>query len=90
MPRRIAVITSRDGAALRDIFAVTQRRCPSVEIVLVAAAVQGDSAPESLCDAIDRVSRWGDADVVIIGRGGGGREDLWAFNDEHVDLRPRG
>lgn len=83
-PRRIAVITSRDGAALRDIFAVAQRRCPSVEIVLVAAAVQGDSAPESLCDAIDRVSRWGDADVVIIGRGGGGREDLWAFNDERV------
>jgi exodeoxyribonuclease VII large subunit len=83
-PRRIAVITSRDGAALRDIFAVAQRRCPSVEIVLVAAAVQGDSAPESLCDAIDRVSRWGDADVLIIGRGGGGREDLWAFNDERV------
>ena len=48
-PRRVAVITSRDGAALRDIFAVVQRRCPSVEIVLVPAAVQGDAAPESLC-----------------------------------------
>jgi exodeoxyribonuclease VII large subunit len=83
-PRRIAVITSRDGAALRDIFAVVQRRCPSVEVVLVPAAVQGDSAPESLCYALDQVARWGDADVVIIGRGGGGREDLWAFNDERV------
>ena len=83
-PRRIAVITSRDGAALRDIFAVTQRRCPSVEVVLVPAAVQGDSAPESLCYALDQVARWGDADVLIIGRGGGAREDLWAFNDERV------
>ncbi len=83
-PRRIAVITSRDGAALRDIYAVAQRRCPSVEIVLVPAAVQGDSAPESLCFALDQVTRWGDVDLVIIGRGGGAREDLWAFNDERV------
>ena len=83
-PRRIAVITSRDGAALRDIFAVVQRRCPSVEVVLVPAAVQGDSAPESLCYALDQVARWRGADVLIIGRGGGGREDLWAFNDERV------
>jgi exodeoxyribonuclease VII large subunit len=83
-PRRLAVITSRDGAALRDIFAVVQRRCPSVEVVLVPAAVQGDSAPESLCFALDQVARWGDADVLIIGRGGGAREDLWAFNDERV------
>lgn len=83
-PRRIAVITSRDGAALRDIYAVAQRRCPSVEIVLVPAAVQGDSAPESLCFALDQVARWGDVDLVIIGRGGGAREDLWAFNDERV------
>ena len=83
-PRRVAVITSRDGAVLRDIYAVVQRRCPSVEVVLVPAAVQGDSAPESLCFALDRVARWGDADLVIIGRGGGAREDLWAFNDERV------
>lgn len=83
-PRRVAVITSRDGAALHDIVAVVQRRCPSVEIVLVPAAVQGDAAPESLCHALDQVSRWSDADVLIIGRGGGAREDLWAFNDERV------
>jgi len=83
-PRRVAVITSRDGAALHDIHAVVQRRCPSVEIVLVPATVQGDSAPESLCYALDMVSRWGDADVLIIGRGGGARDDLRAFNDERV------
>jgi exodeoxyribonuclease VII large subunit len=46
--------------------------------------VQGETAPESLCYALDKVARWGDADVLIIGRGGGGREDLWAFNDERV------
>src|SRR4030095_3984243 len=51
---------------------------------LVPTAVQGDAAPESLCFALDQVARWGDADVVIIGRGGGAREDLWAFNDERV------
>ena len=83
-PRRVAVITSRDGAALRDIHAVVQRRCPAVQVVLVPAAVQGESAPDSLCYALDQVARWGKADVVIIGRGGGGREDLWAFNDERV------
>lgn len=83
-PKRIAVITSRDGAALHDIHAVAQRRCPSVEIVLVPATVQGESAPESLCYALDQVARWGAADVVIIGRGGGAREDLRAFNDERV------
>ncbi len=83
-PRRIAVITSPDGAALRDIVAVARRRCALVEIVVVAARVQGDGAIDELCDALERVARWGDADVVIIGRGGGGREDLWAFNDERL------
>ncbi len=83
-PRRIAVITSPDGAALRDIIAVARRRCSLVEIVVVPARVQGDGAIEDLCAALDLVARWGDCDVVIIGRGGGGREDLWAFNDERV------
>src|SRR5688500_17794044 len=83
-PRRIAVITSPDGAALRDIIAVARRRCALVEIVVIPARVQGDGAIEELCAAIARVGRWKDADVVIIGRGGGGREDLWAFNDERL------
>jgi exodeoxyribonuclease VII large subunit len=84
MPRRVAVVTSPDGAALRDIIAVVRRRCPLAEIVVVGARVQGDGAPLELARAIERVSRWRDADVVIVGRGGGSREDLWAFNDERV------
>ncbi|MBL0939824.1 MAG: exodeoxyribonuclease VII large subunit [Gemmatimonadaceae bacterium] len=83
-PRRIAVITSPDGAALRDIITVARGRSADVQVVVVPAKVQGDGAPESLVDALDQVSRWADADLLIIGRGGGSREDLWAFNDERV------
>jgi exodeoxyribonuclease VII large subunit len=83
-PRVIAVVTSLDGAALHDIVAVLRRRAANVRLVVVPAKVQGDSAPLELCVALDRVNRWGKADLVIIGRGGGGREDLWAFNDERV------
>lgn len=84
LPRRVAVITSPDGAALHDIIVVMQRRCPTVEIVLVPAKVQGDGAPADLMRAIECVGRWGGVDTVIIGRGGGAREDLWAFNSEAV------
>lgn len=83
-PRTVAIITSADGAALHDVLTVARRRSPSVDLVVVPAKVQGDGAPESLVAAIERVGRWGGADVVIIGRGGGSREDLWAFNDEGV------
>jgi exodeoxyribonuclease VII large subunit len=83
-PRVIAVVTSPDGAALHDIIAVVRRRRASVRVVVVPAAVQGESAPAELCDALARVNHWGGADVVIVGRGGGSREDLWAFNDESV------
>jgi len=82
--RVIAVVTSLDGAALHDIIAVTRKRAAGVRIVVVPAKVQGDDAPRELCAALARVNRWGGADVVIIGRGGGAREDLWAFNDERV------
>ena len=83
-PRRIAFITSASGAALRDVMAVLRRRAPGVELVVVHAAVQGEAAPLELCAALRKVARWGQADLVIIGRGGGSREDLWAFNDERV------
>ena len=83
-PRVIAVVTSPDGAALHDIVAVVRRRAPHVRVVLVPATVQGDAAIEELCFAIDQVSRWNGADTIIIGRGGGAREDLRAFNDERV------
>lgn len=83
-PRRVAVVTSADGAALHDIVSVVRRRNPLVEVVLVPAVVQGEEAPRSLRLALDRCYRWAGADVIIIGRGGGSREDLWAFNDEKL------
>lgn len=83
-PRRIAVITSPDGAAMHDIITVARSRSADVELVIVPAKVQGEGAPESLVAAIGQVGRWRDADLLIIGRGGGSREDLWAFNDERV------
>lgn len=95
-PRTVAVITSSEGAALRDVIAVVRRRNPGVHVAVIPAMVQGEGAPESLLAALDRLARWvgggttwrGDAlpvpEVLIIGRGGGSREDLWAFNHEQV------
>ena len=83
-PRTIALVTSPDGAALRDIVSVLRRRAPMVQLVIVPAAVQGDTAVQDLCRAIDRAGRWGKAELLIVARGGGSREDLWAFNDERV------
>jgi exodeoxyribonuclease VII large subunit len=81
-PRCVAMITSPDGAAWHDVVSVVRRRAPDLPLVLIPAKVQGDGAAESLVAALDRVIRWGGADTIIIGRGGGAREDLWAFNDE--------
>jgi exodeoxyribonuclease VII large subunit len=83
-PRRVAVVTSPDGAAVRDIVAVLRQRNSGVQLVVCAAKVQGDGAPAEIVAAIRRIGRWGLADVLIVGRGGGGKEDLWAFNDERV------
>jgi len=83
-PRTVAVITSPDGAALKDITAALSRRGSKVRLVVVPAAVQGESAVGDLVRALAKVARWGGADVLIVARGGGGREDLWAFNDERV------
>lgn len=83
-PRCVGIVTSMSGAALRDIIAVAHRRRPGIRLVVAGASVQGDLAPGELCRAIDRMNRWGHADVVIVGRGGGSREDLHAFNDERV------
>ena len=84
LPGCIAVVTSTDGAALHDVVSVVHRRCPITRVVVAHAAVQGDGAAASIVTALHRVARWGKADVVILGRGGGSREDLWAFNDERV------
>lgn len=83
-PRRIAVVTSPDGAALRDIQVVLARRWPVVELVVLAAQVQGDGAEASVCAALARLGRLDGVDVVIVGRGGGATEDLWTFNSERV------
>ena len=81
-PRRFGVITSPDGAALRDILDVTSRRWPLAEIVLAPVLVQGEQAPRQLTQAVGEMNRLRAADVILIGRGGGSMEDLWAFNDE--------
>ena len=83
-PKRIAVVTSPDGAALRDIVAVLRKRNLGARVVVCPAKVQGDTAALEIAAALRRVARWGKADVIIVGRGGGGKEDLWAFNDERV------
>ena len=83
-PRRVAVVTSPDGAAVHDIVAVLRQRNSGVQLVVCPAKVQGDGAAGEIAAAIRRVARWGLADVLIVGRGGGGKEDLWAFNDERV------
>ena len=82
-PTTVGIITSAHGAALHDILRVAQRRCPT-QFVLAAAVVQGDEAPRSLCRALQRLGAWPGIEVIIIGRGGGSTEDLWAFNDERL------
>jgi exodeoxyribonuclease VII large subunit len=83
-PKRVGIVTSADGAALRDIVAVMRQRNAGVQLVVCQAKVQGDGAALEIAAALGRVARWGRADLVIVGRGGGGKEDLWAFNDERV------
>ena len=80
-PKKLAVITSETGAAIKDIFNVLSRRYPLVETFLIPATVQGEQAPASLISALDKAYKT-DAQLIIIGRGGGSAEDLWCFNDE--------
>ena len=84
MPKRIAVITSSAGAAVRDIIRVLGKRWPMSEVVLLPVRVQGVEAPAEIVGAIRYANRWKVADLIITGRGGGSIEDLWAFNDERV------
>ena len=81
-PARIGVITSPTGAAIRDIRKILSRRFPSAQIVLFPALVQGEEAAGQLASGVLFFQNTGLADVIIIGRGGGSAEDLWAFNDE--------
>lgn len=84
MPRRVGVVTSKTGAAVRDIINIITRRWPMSEIVLAPVTVQGDAAPFQIARAIRRMNGQQACDVMIVGRGGGSIEDLWAFNDEDV------
>jgi exodeoxyribonuclease VII large subunit len=83
-PAVVAVVTSPTGAAIRDILSTLARRFPCADVLFVPVLVQGEFAPPTLVRALDALSERADADVIIIGRGGGSIEDLWAFNDEAV------
>ena len=83
-PRTVGVVTSLTGAAIRDIVAVLRRRCPIVNILIAPVPVQGDGAGASIAEAICALSDMPQVEVLIVGRGGGASEDLWAFNEEAV------
>ena len=83
-PRHIAIVTSPTGAAIRDMLNVLGRRFKGVHITVVPCKVQGDAAPGEIVEAIKLAQQLNDIDVMIVGRGGGSIEDLWAFNDERV------
>lgn len=82
-PRTIGVVTSRTGAVLHDICRILARRYPLTQVLLAPTLVQGDSAPEMIAGAIQTINQF-DIDLLIVARGGGSIEDLWAFNDERV------
>jgi len=84
LPERIGVITSPSGAAIRDIISILRRRFPSIPVIVYPAAVQGDAAPGELIAALTSAVSRNECDVLIMGRGGGSLEDLWAFNDEKL------
>lgn len=83
-PRRIGLVTSPTGAALQDMLNTLRRRYPLAEVIFSPAAVQGEEAPPALVTALQRLYRQPDLDVIVVARGGGSIEDLWAFNDETV------
>lgn len=86
LPKKIAVITAKTGAAFQDILNIISRRYPIAKIVLIPALVQGQNASASLVNAVKIASSQSDIDLIIIGRGGGSIEDLWCFNDEKLAI----
>jgi exodeoxyribonuclease VII large subunit len=84
VPAAVGVVTSAEGAALRDIVSVIRRRAPWTRIVLAGCRVQGEGSAGEIAACVERMGRAGVADVLIVGRGGGSVEDLWAFNEEPV------
>jgi len=84
LPRRIGIITSRTGAAIRDILHILKRRFAAVPVVVYPVSVQGEQAKQEIATGLKRAAERGECDVLIIARGGGSLEDLWAFNEEIV------
>lgn len=84
LPRHVGIVTSSTGAAIRDILTVATRRFPNLHLVLWPVKVQGEGAAEAIAEAIDGFNARGGVDALIVGRGGGSLEDLWAFNEEVV------
>src|SRR6185295_8351291 len=84
LPRKIGIVTSRTGAALRDILTVLKRRHNAVNVLIFPCEVQGAGASLQIMEGIDYLSRNTDVDVILIARGGGSMEDLWPFNEERV------
>lgn len=90
LPQKVAVITSPTGAAIRDFLKIIHRRFANIEIVIVPVKVQGEGAAEEIVEALDRLNReLLDMDVIVLTRGGGSLEDLWAFNQEELALAIR-
>jgi len=83
-PERIGIITSAEGAAVRDVLKIIKKRFPGVEVIVRPTMVQGNDAPNDIINAIEDFETFGAIDTLIITRGGGSIEDLWAFNDEGV------
>ncbi len=83
-PKKIGLVTTTDGAAIKDMISVAQRRYPLVELIIAPTKVQGAGAAENICDSIRKLNLFNDIDVIILARGGGSIEDLWAFNEEIV------
>ena len=83
-PSTIGIITSKSGAALRDMLTIFNRRAPQIKIIIRSALVQGSDASKDIIAGIKEFSKLGDIDILIIGRGGGSFEDLWPFNDENL------
>jgi exodeoxyribonuclease VII large subunit len=83
-PHRIGVVTSPSGAALQDVINVLSRRYPLIELILSGTVVQGEGAPDAIVEALDALNQTSNPDLILLVRGGGSMEDLWAFNDEGV------
>ena len=84
LPQKIGIVTAKDGAAFQDMISVAERRFPLVELVIAPAQVQGSGAAESIVESLKLLNKQKDIDVIVVARGGGSIEDLWAFNEEIV------